>query len=86
MPYPSDDFLQYVKEKLFFKGKITFKKLFGEIGVYANGKIIGIVSQNELYIKENDFVKKGEYFSYMQGNEKKYLKYRKVEIEDLEDI
>jgi TfoX/Sxy family transcriptional regulator of competence genes len=83
MPYSSNDFLECVREKLSSRGKITFKKLFGEIGVYADGKIIAIASENELYIKENDFEVKGEYFPYMQGDERKYLKYRKVDLDEI---
>ena len=81
IPYSSSEFLEFVKEKLSSKGEITFKKLFGEIGVYANGEIIGIASENEFFIKEGDFAKQGEYFSYMQGSERKYLKYRKIDLE-----
>jgi TfoX/Sxy family transcriptional regulator of competence genes len=32
-------------------GEITAKKMFGEYGIYANGKIFGLICDNKLYIK-----------------------------------
>jgi TfoX/Sxy family transcriptional regulator of competence genes len=58
----SSDFLLFLKERLEERGEISFKKLFGEVGVYLNGKIFGIASNNEFFLKEEGFGIKGEYF------------------------
>lgn len=35
------DFVEYVCEQMSGAGIITYKKMFGEYGVYCDGKIIG---------------------------------------------
>ncbi len=46
------DFVEYVREQLSGAGEITYKKMFGEYGVYCNGKIVGVVCDDQLFIKK----------------------------------
>lgn len=48
------DYVQYVCDQLRGAGEITYKKMFGEYGVYCNGKIIGVVCDNQLFVKKTD--------------------------------
>ena len=36
------DFVEYVCEQIGGAGQITYKKMFGEYGIYCNEKIIGV--------------------------------------------
>ena len=45
------DFVDFVLEQIKNAGEITAKKMFGEYGIYANGKIFGLICDNKLYIK-----------------------------------
>lgn len=47
----SQDFIQYVCDKINFDGKITYKKMFGEYMVYANEKPILLVCDNSVFVK-----------------------------------
>lgn len=51
----TSDFVEYVCEQINLAGDITYKKMFGEYGVYCNGKIIGLVCDNQFYLKKTKF-------------------------------
>lgn len=44
-------FLEYILEQLEGIGEVTYLKMFGEYGVYCDGKIFGLVCDNKLFIK-----------------------------------
>lgn len=46
------DFVEYVCEQIDGAGNITYKKMFGEYGVYCDGKIIGLICDNQFFIKK----------------------------------
>lgn len=46
------EFVTYACEQMSGAGEITYKKMFGEYGVYCNGKIIGLICEDQLFIKE----------------------------------
>ena len=48
----SQDFIQYVCDKINFDGKITYKKMFGEYMVYVNAKPILLVCDNTVMVKK----------------------------------
>ena len=48
------DFVQYVIDQCSDAGEITAKKMFGDYGIYCNGKIFGLLCDNKLYIKPTD--------------------------------
>jgi TfoX/Sxy family transcriptional regulator of competence genes len=44
-------FVDFVTEQIQKTGTITSKKMFGEFGVYSDGKIFGVICDNKLFIK-----------------------------------
>jgi len=46
------DFVEYVCTQIGGAGQITYKKMFGEYGVYCNGKIIGVICDNQFFVKK----------------------------------
>lgn len=45
------DFVNYVIDQLSDAGSITARKMFGEYGLYLDGKIFALICNNQLYIK-----------------------------------
>ncbi len=48
------DFVQYIVDQCGKAGDITARKMFGDYGVYCNGKIFGLVSDNGFYVKPTE--------------------------------
>lgn len=48
------DFVEYVCGQIGGAGKITYKKMFGEYGVYCDGKIIGVICDNQFFVKKTE--------------------------------
>lgn len=46
------DFVEYVCEQISGAGEIAYKKMFGEYGIYCNGKIIGVICDNQFFVKK----------------------------------
>ena len=44
-------FVDFVLDQIENAGEITAKKMFGEYGIYADGKIFGLICDNKLFIK-----------------------------------
>jgi len=44
-------FVDFVLDQTQSAGEITAKKMFGEYGVYVDGKIVGLICDNRLFIK-----------------------------------
>ena len=47
----SSDLVQYIADQCSGAGEITVKKMFGEYGIYCDGKIFGLICDDCLYIK-----------------------------------
>jgi TfoX/Sxy family transcriptional regulator of competence genes len=45
------EFVAFVLDQIENAGEITAKKMFGEYGIYADGKIFGLICDNKLFIK-----------------------------------
>jgi TfoX/Sxy family transcriptional regulator of competence genes len=45
------NFVNFVIEQIKNAGDITAKKMFGEYGIYAEGKLFGLICDNKLFIK-----------------------------------
>lgn len=45
------NFVDFVIEQIQNTGTITAKKMFGEFGIYCDGKLFGLVCDNKLFIK-----------------------------------
>ncbi|MBO4590772.1 MAG: TfoX/Sxy family protein [Bacteroidaceae bacterium] len=50
----SIDFVQYIADQCAEAGEITFKKMFGDYGVYCNGMIFGLVCDDKFYVKPTE--------------------------------
>lgn len=44
-------FVDFVIEQIENAGEITAKKMFGEYGIYSDGKIFGVICDNKLFIR-----------------------------------
>ena len=45
------EYVQYVAEQLSAAGELTYKKMFGEHGLYCHGQIFANVSDDQLFVK-----------------------------------
>lgn len=51
-PMASDqNFVDFVLNQIKNAGEISAKKMFGEYGIYADGKLFGLICDNKLFIK-----------------------------------
>ena len=50
----NSDFVQYIADQCSGAGEITVKKMFGDYGIYCNGRIFGLICDNSLYVKPTD--------------------------------
>ena len=44
-------FMEFIVDQIENVGQITYKKMFGEYALYCNGKVVGLVCDNRLFIK-----------------------------------
>ena len=45
------EFVEYVAEQCRGAGEITYKKMFGDYGLYCGGKIFALVCDDEFFVK-----------------------------------
>ena len=45
------EFVEYIADQLKGAGVITYRKMFGEYGMYLDGKIFAVICDNQLFIK-----------------------------------
>lgn len=45
------EFVQYIAEQLSEAGLITYRKMFGEYGMYCDGKIFALICDDQLFVK-----------------------------------
>ena len=50
----SAEFMEYVTGNMSGAGTVTARKMFGEYGVYCDGKIFALICDNQLFIKPTD--------------------------------
>lgn len=46
-----EEFVKYAADQLAGAGKITYRKMFGEYGIYLDGKIVALVCDDQLFVK-----------------------------------
>ena len=51
------DFVQYIVDQCAGAGEITVKKMFGDYGIYCDGKIFGLICDDKFYMKPTDEVR-----------------------------
>lgn len=47
-------FVEFVADQIEHAGVITYRAMFGEYGIYADGKIFGLICDNKLFIKPTE--------------------------------
>lgn len=50
----STDFVQFIADQCSGAGEIVTRKMFGDYGVYCDGKIFGLICDDRFYIKPTD--------------------------------
>ncbi|MFZ2539622.1 MAG: TfoX/Sxy family protein [Oscillospiraceae bacterium] len=45
------DYVQYVCDQMSGAGDVTYKKMFGEYTIYCNSKVLGLICDNQVFIK-----------------------------------
>ncbi len=53
----SSDFVQYVADQCGGAGDIVAKKMFGDYGIYCDGKIFGLICDDRFYLKPTETVR-----------------------------
>jgi len=48
------DFVQYIVDQCSGAGSVEAKKMFGDYGIYCNGKIFGLICDNGFYLKPTE--------------------------------
>ena len=50
----SEDIVQYIADQCGGAGEIVTKKMFGDYGIYCDGKIFGLICDDRFYLKPTD--------------------------------
>ena len=50
----SDSFAAFLREQLAPLGRITMRRMFGKTGVFCDGVMLGMVTENTLYFRVDD--------------------------------
>ena len=50
----SIDYVQYIADQCSGSGVITFRKMFGDYGIYCNGRIFGLICDDCFYVKPTE--------------------------------
>ena len=48
------DFVQFIADQCSGAGNIVTRKMFGDYGIYCNGKIFGLICDNAFYVKPTE--------------------------------
>ena len=50
----SDSFAEFLREELAPLGRVTMRRMFGKTGVFCDGVMLGMVTDNMLYLRVDD--------------------------------
>lgn len=50
----SDSFAEFLREQLAPLGRVTMRRMFGKTGVFCDGVMLGMVTDNTLYVRVDD--------------------------------
>ena len=50
----SDDFAEFLREQLSPLGHVSMRRMFGKTGVFCDGVMFGMVTDNTLYVRVDD--------------------------------
>jgi len=49
-----DSFAEFLREQLTPLGRITMRRMFGKLGVFCDGVMLGMVTDNTFYVRVDD--------------------------------
>ncbi len=52
------DFVEFVIDQIDSDKEMSYRKMFGEYALYCNGKVVGLICDNQLFIKITEAGKK----------------------------
>ncbi len=47
-----ENFVKFIADQIENAGVIAFKKMFGEYAIYSDGKIVALICDNQLFVKQ----------------------------------
>ncbi len=47
-------FVEFIVDQMGGAGSISYKKMFGEYAIYCDGKVVALVCDNQLFVKQTD--------------------------------
>ncbi|OJF92410.1 TfoX/Sxy family protein [Alkalibacterium sp. 20] len=50
----SQDFVDYVVEQIGNAGTITYRKMFGEYAIYCDKKVVALICDDQLFVKQTE--------------------------------
>ncbi len=50
----SDSFAEFLREQLAPLGRVTLRRMFGKTGVFCDGAMLGMVTENMLYLRVDE--------------------------------
>lgn len=50
----SDDFAEFLREQLSPLGRVSMRRMFGKTGVFCDGVMFGMITDNTLYVRVDD--------------------------------
>ena len=50
----TQDYVDYIVEQIEIVGLITYKKMFGEYAIYSGRKIVALICDNQLFVKQTE--------------------------------
>jgi len=50
----NEEFVKFIAEQIENAGVIIFKKMFGEYAIYSDGKIVALICDDQLFVKQTD--------------------------------
>ena len=65
------EFVQYIADQLHSAGVITYRKMFGEYGMYLDGKIFSLICDNQFFVKITEGAK--PYFLVEELDDREWL-------------
>lgn len=48
------EFAQFITDQLSDLGNITTRRMFGEYALYSDGKVVGLICDNQLFVKPTE--------------------------------
>lgn len=49
-----EDFVKFVVDQMQYAGEIRSRKMFGEYAIYCDGKVVALVCDNQVYVKQTE--------------------------------